>query len=61
MRKCIEIGLVTGETLYTYSIYLRAEAVNDKRETVIVKQCPSDYMKRLDEAALAEGLIKAIG
>ena len=61
VRKCIEIGLETGETLLTDSTHLRANAANDKRETVVVTQEPSDYMKRLDQAALAEGLIKELG
>jgi len=60
VRKCIEIGLVTGEILLTDSTHLRANAANDKRETIIVKQKPSDYMRRLDETALAEGLIKEL-
>jgi len=61
VRKCIEIGLVTGETLLTDSTHLRANAANDKRETIVVKQKPSDYMRKLDETALAEGLIKDLG
>jgi len=61
VRKCIEIGLVTGEILLTDSTHIRANAANDKRETVIVKQRSSEYMRKLDEAALAEGLIKELG
>ena len=61
VSKCIEIGLVTGETLLTNSTHIRANAANDKRETVIVQQGPSDYMRRLDESALAKGLIKELG
>lgn len=60
VRKCIEIGLVNGELLLTDSTHLRANAANDKRETVTVKVEPTEYMKKLDEAALEEGLIKEI-
>ena len=60
VRKCIEIGLVTGETLLSDSTHLRANAANNKREVVTVKQRPSEYMRRLDEAAFAEGLIKEL-
>ena len=35
VRRCIEIGLVTGEILLTDSTHLRANAANDKRESVI--------------------------
>lgn len=59
--KCIGMGLVTGEILLTDSTHIRANAANDKRETVIVEQGPSEYMRKLDEAALAEGLIKELG
>ena len=55
--KCIEIGLVSGETLITDSTHIRANAANDKRETIEVKVETSAYMKKLDEAALADGLI----
>jgi IS5 family transposase len=58
VRKCMELGLVSGETLLTDSTHLRANAANEKRETVTVKHEPSEYMKKLDEAALSEGLIK---
>lgn len=61
VRKCIEIGLVTGETLVNDSTHIRANAANDKREIVKVKVEPSAYMKKLDEAALADGLIKEVG
>ena len=60
VRKCIEIGLVTGETLITDSTHIRANAANDKRETVEVKYEPSEYMKKLDEMALQEGLISEV-
>jgi transposase len=58
VRKCIDIGLVSGETLVNDSTHIRANAANDKREIVKVKATPSAYMKKLDEAALADGLIK---
>ena len=61
VKKCIEIGFVTGETLLTDSTHLRANVANDRRETIIVKQRPSEYMQKLDEIALAEGLIKELG
>ena len=61
VKKCIEIGLVTGETLLTDSTHLRANAANDRRETITVKQRPSEYMQKLDEIVLAEGLIKELG
>lgn len=57
VKKCIEIGLVTGETLLTDSTHIKANANDAKRETIIVKHRPSDYMKKLDEIAFAEGLI----
>ena len=60
VKKCIEIGLVTGETLLTDSTHLRANAANDRRETITVKHRPSEYMRKLDEIALAEGLIKEL-
>ena len=61
VKKCIEIGFVTGETLLTDSTHLRANAANERRETITVKQKPSEYMRKLDEIALAEGLIKELG
>jgi transposase len=61
VEKCIEIGLVTGKILLTDSTHIRANAANDKSETVVVQQEPSDYMRKLDEAALADGLIKELG
>ena len=61
VRKCIEIGLVVGETLLTDSTHIRANAAKDKRETVTVKHGPSDYMRKLDETALAEGLVTELG
>ena len=57
VRNCIEIGFVTGEILITDSTHLRANAANDKRETITVKHGPSEYMRKLDEIAIAEGLI----
>jgi transposase len=36
VRKCIEIGLVTGETLLTDSTHIRANAANEKREIITV-------------------------
>jgi len=59
VKKCMEIGLVKGETLITDSTHLKANAANHKRETITVKDEPSEYMKRLNEAAIAEGLIKS--
>ena len=49
VKKCIDIGLVNGETLLTDSTHIRANVANEKRETVIVKHEVSDYMKKLDE------------
>jgi len=54
----MEIGLVTGEVLLTDSTHVRANAANNKRETVTVKFEPTEYIKKLDETALAEGLLK---
>jgi len=59
--KCINAGLVTGETLLTDSTHIRANASDEKRKIVTVSYEPSAYMKRLDEAALADGLIKEVG
>ena len=50
--------MVTGEVNLTDSTHLRANAANDKRETITVKHKPTEYMKKLDEAAFAEGMIK---
>ncbi|MCL2546341.1 MAG: transposase [Oscillospiraceae bacterium] len=58
VKKRINVGLVTGEVLLTDSTHIRANAANDKRETIIVQHEPSEYMKKLDEMALADGLIK---
>ena len=60
VRKCMEVGLVSGELLLTDSTHLRANAANNKREIITVKQEPSRYMKKLDEAALPDGFIKKI-
>jgi len=50
VSKCIEIGLVTGETLLTDSTHVRANAANDKRETVVVKHEPSEYVKKAERS-----------
>lgn len=60
VKKCIKVGLVDGELLLTDSTHVRANAANGKRETISVKQEPTAYMKKLDEMALAEGLIKEV-
>jgi len=58
--KCVDAGFLTGEMLLTDSTHIRANASNEKKETITVSHEPSAYMKRLDEAALADGLIKDI-
>lgn len=60
VAKCIRIGLVDGEILLTDSTHVRANASNDRKETITVTRCLSDYMKRLDGSALADGLIKEV-
>ena len=60
IRRCMEIGLVKGELLFTDSAHIRANAANNKRETITVEVKPTEYMKKLDETALADGLIKEI-
>ena len=56
--QCIKVGLVDGKLLLTDSTHMKANVCETKREVITVKDVPSAYMKRLDELALQEELIK---
>ena len=58
VRLCIEKGLITGKLLLTDSTHVRANARNDLYETITVADEPSAYLQRLNEQAVAEGLLK---
>ena len=58
VRKCIEVGLVTGKLLLTDSTHIRANARNDFREIIEVPDTPSEYIQKLDREAYELGLIK---
>jgi len=57
VRLCINHGLITGKLLLTDSTHVRANARNDLYETVTVTEEPTDYIKRLNEKAVQEGLL----
>jgi transposase len=57
VRLCIDRGLITGKLLLTDSTHVRANARNDLYETVTVDDEPSAYIRRLNERAVAEGLL----
>lgn len=59
VRLCIEKGLITGKLLLTDSTHVRANARNDLYETITVADEPSAYIKRLNEQAIADGLLEA--
>jgi IS5 family transposase len=52
--------MVNGKKLLTDSTHIKADVANHKRETITVTQELSEYMQKLDEAALADGLIKEV-
>jgi len=56
--RCIDAGLVDGKLLLRDSTHIRANVRDDLREKITVKVEPSEYMKKLDELALQDGLIK---
>lgn len=58
VRKCMEVGLVSGKMLLTDSTHVRANARNDRCEIIEVPDTPSEYMKKLDKEALEIGLIE---
>ena len=58
VRKCMEVGLVTGKPLMTDLTHIKANARNDLREIIEVPDTPSEYMKKLDKEAFELGLIK---
>ena len=58
VRLCIEKGLITGKLLLTDSTHVRANARNDLYETITVADEPSAYLQRLNEQAVAAGLLK---
>ena len=58
VRLCIEKGLIAGKLLLTDSTHVRANARNDLYETITVADEPSAYLQRLNEQAVAEGLLK---
>ena len=57
VRLCISHGLITGKLLLTDSTHVRANARNDLYETVTVTEEPTDYIKRLNEKAVQDGLL----
>ncbi len=57
VRLCIKHGLITGKLLLTDSTHVRANARNDLYETVTVTEEPTDYIKRLNEKAVQDGLL----
>jgi transposase len=57
VRICMDRGLITGKLLLTDSTHVRANARNDLYETVTVDDEPSAYIRRLNERAVAEGLL----
>lgn len=59
VRLCMEHGLITGKLLLTDSTHVRANARNDLYETVTVTDAPSEYIRRLNEQAVEEGLLPA--
>jgi len=58
VRRCIKAGLVDGKLLLTDGTHIKANVRDDLREKITVKDEPSAYMKRLEELALQDGLIK---
>jgi len=48
VQKCIDTGLVDGSLLLNDSTHVKANAGNDRRETVIVEVEPREYIKKLD-------------
>jgi len=58
VRRCIEARLVDGKLLLTDGTHIKANVREDKREKITVKDEPSAYMKRLEELARQDGLIK---
>lgn len=57
VRLCMARGLITGKLLLTDSTHVRANARNNLYETVTVDDEPSAYIRRLNEQAVAEGLL----
>lgn len=57
VRLCMARGLITGKLLLTDSTHVRANARNNLYETVTVDEEPSAYIRRLNEQAVAEGLL----
>ena len=58
VRKCIDVGLVTGSLLCTDSTHIRANARNDLREHIEVEDEPSKYIQKLDKEAIQSGIVK---
>ena len=58
VRRCIDAGLVDGTLLLRDSTHIRANVRDDLREKITVAVEPSEYMKKLDELALQDELIK---
>jgi transposase len=56
--RCIDAELVDGKLLLRDSTHIRANVRDDLREKITVAVEPSEYMKKLDELALQDGLIK---
>ena len=45
VRKCMEVGLVSGKMLLTDSTHVRANARNGRSEVIEVPDTPSAYIK----------------
>ena len=56
VQKCIDAGLVDGSLLLNDSTHVKANAGNDRRETVVVEVEPREYIKKLDALCEQEDL-----
>lgn len=51
VMKCIDVGIVTGETIVTDSTHVKAYANKDKGQAVQIDKKPSDYLLELEKSA----------
>jgi transposase len=56
VRKCIETGLVDGSLLLSDSTHIRANASNDRKETISIEVEPREYVRKLDALCEQEDL-----
>jgi len=49
VQKCMEVGLLDGTLILTDSTHIKANAANNKRETITITLEPSEYMRKLDK------------